>query len=133
MGAELIQAERICAECRKTFYVIDSSLWVYKRYIDGKTYWYCRYSCMRAVEKRRTEKVRAKSPARKPTKDELEALLSGGEEIADISQMYGIHKTSVHYWIRKYGLQGVRERRKNKSEVMQGDEQGEEATTERNA
>jgi transposase-like protein len=112
MGAGLTQLARTCHECGKKFTIEDASLWVYKLKHHDHTHWFCRYNCMRAAEKRNAERKRKKPTTRKPTKDELDALLDGGMSVAEIAGEYDCHKSSVHHWIKIYGLKGIKERSK---------------------
>lgn len=76
--------EMKCAKCGKTFIMrcsIDEYGW--KLYTNKKRWWFCSYSCMRAVEAPKVIKARKKvakeiaGMTKKAEKWEAEGLLSG--------------------------------------------------------
>lgn len=71
----------ICKQCRRNVSYIN---------VDGLC-----SSCYNVIAK-------GKSP--KPSKEELQALLASGLQKKQIAKMYGRTDSTIHYWIKSYGL-----------------------------
>lgn len=48
--------------------------------------------------------VKAKGKSPKPSKEELQALLDRGLQKKQIAEIYGRTDSTIHYWIKQYGL-----------------------------
>lgn len=49
------EIEKICPICGKRFGVLHPDLWVYKKQKNGRTVYFCRYTCYRTDEKKEEE------------------------------------------------------------------------------
>lgn len=49
------EIEKICPICGKRFGVLHPDLWVFKKQKDGRTIYFCRYTCYRTDEKKEEE------------------------------------------------------------------------------
>ena len=105
--------ERTCEECGRQFF--SSSQWVYRFDVKGHTYWFCRYNCHRAGEKKleaqmaknRSRAGRKKELSKKSSKEVLEKDLRAGLPIAAIARKHEVSAQNVHNWIKSYGLAGI--------------------------
>ena len=116
--------ERTCEECGRQFF--SSSQWAYRFDVKGHTYWFCRYNCHRAGEKKLEAQIaesRSKAgrkqelKSKKPSKEVLEKDLRAGLTIAVIAKKHETSVQSVHNWIRSYGLAGIQGVKKPVDEV----------------
>jgi len=103
--------ERTCDECGRQFPVSNTGLWVYRFKIKGRTFWFCRYNCMRAGE----EKTKGSKTGRKvfmkenkPSKEALEKDLRTDMTLALIAEKYVCSCATIINWAKGYGLQGIR-------------------------
>lgn len=58
------EIEKICPICGKRFGVIHPDLWVYKKQKNGRTIYFCRYTCYRTDEKKEEEMNKAEMDKR---------------------------------------------------------------------
>lgn len=49
--------------------------------------------------------VTAKGKSPKPSKEEVQTLINQGLQIKQIAELYGRTDSTVHYWIKQYGIQ----------------------------
>lgn len=63
-------------------------------------------------------KIKGKSP--KPSKEELKALLEQGLQKKQIADMYGRTDSTVHYWIKQYGLKSIVQNKCNIGDYSSG-------------
>jgi len=91
-------------------------LWAYKFDVKGHTFWFCRYNCHRAGEKKHEAQIaknRSKAgrkiplKSKKPSKEILESALRAGLTILIIAKNYDSSCASVRNWIKSYGLAGI--------------------------
>jgi transposase-like protein/YHS domain-containing protein len=111
-------SERTCPVCGRKF--IITSQWTYKLIVKGHTTWFCRYNCVRAAERKLNDKKVGRNKtmiANKPKSEVLEADLRAGLPIPNIAKKYGCTTTTIHNWIRSYGLAGIQGVKKPKDET----------------
>jgi len=121
----LDRREHTCAECGKPF--VATSQWLYKLSHKGRTIWFCRWNCVRAGEKKidsfkvtRGKGRGKKEMAVRPPKEELENDLRSGMNGHEIAKKYGASSVqSVHNWIKKYGLKGIKGKGKDEDIVKE--------------
>ena len=101
---------KTCDECGRRFPVSNTGLWVYRFQIKGRTFWFCRYNCMRSGEKKLGPKAERKvfMKENKPTKAELEKDLKTDMTLALIAEKYVCSCATIGNWAKGYGLQGIR-------------------------
>lgn len=58
------EIEKICPICGKRFGVLHPDLWVFKKQKDGRTVYFCRYTCYRTDEKKEEEMNKAEMDKR---------------------------------------------------------------------
>ena len=86
------EIEKICPICGKRFGVLHPDLWVYKKQKDGRTIFFCRYTCYRTDEKKEEEMNKAEMDKRDlilTVLDNVEVGHSAAETLRDAGYVNG--------------------------------------------
>lgn len=86
------EIEKICPICGKRFGVLHPDLWVYKKQKDGRTIFFCRYTCYRTDEKKEKEMNKAEMDKRDlilTVLDNVEVGHSAAETLRDAGYVNG--------------------------------------------
>ena len=89
-----------CPECGKAFLIPDLGGWVYKKNKPGganRTFWYCSWHCMRAVELRAEERRQARAAAAREAREMQYAAqkpqsTGGVPPVTEVKSRYTIHR-----------------------------------------
>lgn len=101
------EIEKICPICGKRFGVLHPDLWVYKKQKNGRTIYFCRYTCYRTDEKKEEEMNKAEMDKRDlimTVLDNVEVGHSAAETLKDAG-----HENARIGWgcLRKWARQNA--------------------------